>query len=123
MDDFPSFMKQPANRIAARAHYTPGIEGYVFDGVEGSQMAIWCCPSAGRSAEHWHTYDEYLVVVQGQYTVTLNGQRVVVKAGEELLIPRGVVHAGESAAGTRLINAFGGRRAEREGEAAAGTAA
>jgi len=38
--DFPAFMKNDANRIATSSH-TPGIDGYVFDGVDGSQVAFW----------------------------------------------------------------------------------
>jgi hypothetical protein len=38
MGDLPAFMKQPANRIAAASQHTEGVEGYVFDGADGSQM-------------------------------------------------------------------------------------
>jgi hypothetical protein len=37
--DFPAFMKPPANRVAAASQHTEGIEGYVFNGADGSQMA------------------------------------------------------------------------------------
>jgi hypothetical protein len=40
MKEFPEFMKRPANRIATSSQATPGVEGYVFDGAEGSQMAF-----------------------------------------------------------------------------------
>jgi hypothetical protein len=43
MGDFPESMKNPANRIAHDSQYTEGIEGYVFDGAEGSQVAFWKC--------------------------------------------------------------------------------
>ena len=36
MGNFPEFMKRPANRIAAGSQATPGVEGYVFDGADGS---------------------------------------------------------------------------------------
>ena len=113
MDEFPEFMRNPANRIAAGAQYTKGIEGYVYDGIDGSQMAFWTNPNGGVSAEHTHEYDEYFVVVQGQYTVVMKGERIPVKVGEEFFIPKGVPHGGESLPGTRTIHAFGGRRAQR----------
>lgn len=31
MDDFPEFMKNPANKIAAETQYARGIDGYVHD--------------------------------------------------------------------------------------------
>jgi quercetin dioxygenase-like cupin family protein len=113
MDDFPEFMKHPANRIATGSQATPGVEGYVFDGVDGSQMAYWMCRESAVSAPHAHEFDEYMIVVQGCYTLIVDGQRIPVRAGEEYFIPKGLWHGGEPAAGTRTIHAFGGRRAER----------
>ena len=113
MPDFPAFMKQPANRIATASQATPGVEGYVFDGAEGSQMAFWTCREQAASAAHTHDYDEYMLVVEGCYTLLMGGRRVPIKAGEEYVIPRGVAHGGEVMAGTRTIHAFGGHRAER----------
>ena len=49
MTAFPAFMKHAANRIATSSQHTPGVEGYVFDGVEGSQMAFW---TVERDARH-----------------------------------------------------------------------
>jgi quercetin dioxygenase-like cupin family protein len=115
MDAFPEFMKHPANRIARSNQATPGVEGYVFDGTNGSQMAFWTCDENATSAEHVHDYDEYMLVVQGCYTLAIHGKQIAVKAGEEYFIPRGVLHSGEVAAGTRTIHAFGGHRADREG--------
>ena len=104
MNDFPAFMKQPANRIASAHQATPGVEGYIFDGADGSQMAFWTCRQTAASAEHAHDYDEYMLI---------GGERVPVNAGEEYVIPRGVTHGGEVVAGTRTIHAFGGHRADR----------
>jgi quercetin dioxygenase-like cupin family protein len=116
MDDFPEFMKHPANRIAKTNQATPGVEGYVFDGADGSQMAFWTCRETAASAAHAHDYDEYMIVVQGCYTLIVEEKRIPVRAGEEYLIPRGVLHGGEVLSGTRTIHAFGGHRANRTGE-------
>jgi mannose-6-phosphate isomerase-like protein (cupin superfamily) len=116
MDNFPEFMRKPCNRISAQSAYTPGIEGYVFDGTDGSQITIWTSKFGGVSAEHVHDYDEYFTVVQGQYTVIIEGRQTVVNVGGEYLIPKGIPHGGKSIPGTRTINAFGGKRAIREME-------
>lgn len=113
MDDFPQFMRAAANRIATQGQATPGAEGYVFDGVDGSQMAFWKCYETAASAAHVHDYDEYMVVVQGCYTLIIDGRRIALQAGDEYFIPRGLLHAGEVFAGTRTIHAFGGHRANR----------
>lgn len=106
-------MKNRANRIAASQQATPGVEGYVFDGADGSQMAFWTCSAAAISAGHTHEYDEYMAVVQGCYTLIIEGRRIPIPAGGEYFIPRGTPHSGEVAAGTRTIHAFGGHRADR----------
>jgi quercetin dioxygenase-like cupin family protein len=113
MNDFPEFMKRPANRIATGSQATPGVEGYVFDGVDGSQMAFWTCRETAVSTPHVHDYDEYMIVVEGCYTLIIDGQRIPVRAGEEHFLPKGIPHGGEVVAGTRTIHAFGGRRADR----------
>ena len=113
MDDFPEFMKNPANRIAGSNQATPGVEGYVFDGADGSQMAFWTCRKTAASAAHVHAYDEYMIVVEGCYSLIIDNERMPVQAGEEVLIPCGVRHSGEVLAGTRTIHAFGGHRADR----------
>lgn len=43
MEDFPEFMKSAANKIATNSQSTPGVEGYLYDGVDGNQMAFWTC--------------------------------------------------------------------------------
>ena len=113
MDDFPDFMKRAANRIATMSQATPGVEGYVFDGADRSQMAFWTCHQTATSSPHAHDYDEYMLVVQGCYTLVIDEKRIPLKAGEEYFIPRGVSHGGEVVAGTRTIHAFGGHRADR----------
>jgi len=107
-------MKHAANRIARSDQATPGVEGYVFDGADGSQMAFWTCNETGSSTEHVHDYDEYMIVVQGCYTLIVDERRIPLKAGEEYIIRRGIRHGGEVLAGTRTIHAFAGHRADRE---------
>lgn len=65
MTDFPAFLKNPVNRIAASSQFTDDIEGYVFDGADGSQVALWTAhaemrrshgrPSPGSITAHAYT--------------------------------------------------------------------
>src|SRR4051794_14796093 len=113
MADFPSFMKSPSNQIATSLQHTPGVEGYVFDGADGSQMAFWTAERDAVTAEHVHEFDEWFMVVAGQYILTLDDQEVQVSAGQEYFIRKGTRIAGRVSAGTRTVHAFGGKRAER----------
>jgi hypothetical protein len=53
MDNFPVFVRNPANLIRARDQHTPGIVGYVFDGADGSQIALWTQVAAPRRSLVW----------------------------------------------------------------------
>lgn len=110
MEDFPLFMKQALNRIDRKQQNTKDVEGYYFEGKDGSQMAFWTCRSDRVSEEHVHPFDEYMICVQGRYTAVLNGKEYVLNPGDELLIPKGTLQSGRCVAGTRTIHAFGGRR-------------
>jgi mannose-6-phosphate isomerase-like protein (cupin superfamily) len=81
-------MKSHANRIAPSSHHTDGIEGYVFDGSDGSQMAFWICRNDAATAEHVHEFDEYFIVVEGTYFLTLNDKEVSIAAGQECYIQK-----------------------------------
>lgn len=116
MNEFPEFMKNPLNKVSSKSQYTPGIEGYLFDGADGSQMAFWTYSRDAASEKHIHEYDEYIVVVQGQYIIDIEGQIITLNPGDEHMIPKGVLHGGKAAAGTRAIYAFGGKRAVRDSE-------
>jgi mannose-6-phosphate isomerase-like protein (cupin superfamily) len=115
MKDFPDFMKNPLNAIDLKMQ-TSGNIGYVYDGKDGSQMAFWTSNTDVVSKEDVHPFDEWMVVIQGQYTVIINGNRYVLNPGDEYLIPKDVPHSGESIKGTRAIYAFGGKRAKRINE-------
>jgi quercetin dioxygenase-like cupin family protein len=116
MHQFPSFMKSGANRIASAAQHTADVEGYVFDGADGTQVAFWECRADANTEEHIHEFDEYFLVVEGCYTVTMDGKSTQVSAGQECVIPRGTRISGSVVAGTRTIHMFGGRRATRDAE-------
>lgn len=113
MQNFPEFMRNNANRVASASQHTRGIEGYLYDGADGSQVVIWICHEDASSSEHVHDFDEYIVVLQGSYTIVMNGEKISLAPGDEYLIPKHVAHGGRVVAGTRVINAFGGQRARR----------
>ncbi|HKO47084.1 MAG TPA: DUF6547 family protein [Polyangiaceae bacterium] len=110
MRQFPDFMKSAANRIASTAEHTTGVDGYVFDGADGTQVAFWECRADANTEEHVHEFDEYLLVVEGCYSLTLDGKEIQLIAGQEGVIPRGTRISGSVLAGTRTIHMFGGRR-------------
>ena len=122
MSEFPPFVKNPANRIASTSQYTADIEGYVFDGAEGSQVALWSAHADRVSQEHVHDFEEYVLVIEGHAVLVLGDQRIELRAGQEFVIPRGTRQSMEVWAGTRTMHVFGGRRARRESESLSGDA-
>ena len=113
MNEYPEFMRMPANAVASHQQ-SAGVEGFVFDGIDGSQVIAFQCAKNGISKEHAHDFDEYFVVIQGEYTLGIEGKTIKLTAGQEYFIPQGIPHDGAFIAGTRTINAFGGKRAERK---------
>lgn len=104
-------MKNEKNRVPASAQNTSDIEGYYFEGKDGSQMAFWTCFSDRVSEKHRHDFNEYTVVVSGQYTACFDdGREIVLNPGDELFVPAGTLQWGRCKSGTRTIHAFGGRR-------------
>jgi quercetin dioxygenase-like cupin family protein len=110
MDDFPAFMKNVLNYIDSGQQNTKDVDGYYYEGNDGSQMAVWTCRADQVSKEHRHPFDEYMVCVQGQYTAVLDGKEYVLNPGDELYIPKGTLQAGRCVSGTRTIHAFDGKR-------------
>lgn len=110
MNDFPEFMKSKKNLISRKEQNTEDIDGYYYEGTDGSQMAFWTCNSDRVSKKHTHEFDEYIVCISGQYTVIMNDKEIVLNPGDELFIPKGTEQEGECIAGTRTIHAFGGKR-------------
>ncbi len=113
--DFPSFMKSPKNRVARESELAPGVEGYVFDGAEGTQVAFWIARQDTELAERFNERDEYLLVLEGSFTFALVGQEMHLGAGQEFEIPNGARISGRLQAGTRLLHVFGGKQVAREG--------
>ncbi len=91
MKDFPAFMKNPQNRVPGSQQNTQDIEGYFYQGADGSQMAYWICHAAGESQKHRHNFDEYTVIVSGQYTACFEDREVVLGPGDELFVPAGTL--------------------------------
>ena len=116
MEDFPKFMRNKKNRIDPKSQFTDDIEGYVFDGLNGSQMAFWTCKSDRESKEHTHDFDEYMIVVKGKIIIFLEGKKQVLNPGDECYIPKGTPIKEKCTAGTRTIHAFEKKRADRINE-------
>ena len=53
MNDFPGFMRNPLNAIDPKSQ-SPGNVGYVYDGIDGSQMAFWTSRQDVISKERVH---------------------------------------------------------------------
>ena len=71
MKDFPEFMRNPINAIDPKSQ-SPGNVGYVYDGIDGSQMALWTSRQDVISKEHVHPVrnDARLEFLTGRTTMT-----------------------------------------------------
>lgn len=110
MNDFPEFMKSALNHIDSSQQNTPDIDGYCYEGADGSQICFWTYFSDRESKENVHEFDEYVICAEGEYTEIFNDTEHILHKGDELLIPKGTPHHGRVKKGTRTIHAFGGKR-------------
>jgi len=110
MEHFPVFMKNMKNKVNPSQQNTADIEGYYYEGKDGSQIAFWECHSDQISNKHTHDFDEYMICVSGEYIAYIDDKETVLRPGDELLIPKGTEQWGKCKAGTRSIHAFGGKR-------------
>jgi hypothetical protein len=65
-------------------------------------MAFWTCPETAASAAHSHDYDEYMIVVQIQYTLLIDGKEIPLRTSEEYFIARDLLHGGEVHSGGQV---------------------
>lgn len=105
LGEFPVFMKNAANRAAD----TASIERYVFNGAGGVQMELWHARSETHLPELPRDYEEYLVVLEGEYLLRINGMEFPLGPGREFVIPPQARVSARLAAGTRTLHGFGGR--------------
>lgn len=110
MYDFPEFMKNEKNHIDRSQQNTLDIDGYYYEGADGSQICIWTYYSDRESNENIHEFDEYILCVAGEYIEVFSGEEHILHQGDELLVPKGTPHHGRVSKGTRTIHAFGGKR-------------
>ena len=114
MDEFPAFMKNSKNHIDSSQQHTKDIDGYYFEGKDGSQIAYWTYYADRTSEPHSHDFDEYTVCISGQYTAIIDGKEFVLNPGDELFVPKGTLESCKAISGTRTMHAFGGKRITQE---------
>ena len=111
MKRFPDFVRGAANRVANPTDST--VEGYAFDGADGSQVVFWECRDGGVQPEQVHDFWEYALVVEGTFDGFVGGRPVHLEPGDECVIPPGTKHSGRYSNGYRAIDAFSARRVTR----------
>ena len=106
----PQFAKSGQDEVSLKSHFSPNIKGWVFDGKSGNQVTLWECDDDGVSQPHTHEFDEWLIVISGEYTICSERKRVPLAAGQQCYIPAGIKHWGTYKKHTQTINLFGGKR-------------
>lgn len=112
MREFPAFVRKPSNAVLIE-NPESGMEGYVFEGTDGTQIVLWTSREGGVSNTHVHDYDEYCVVVEGTFVGMVGTEEIRLGPGDECFIPADVPHSGSYSAGYRAIDAFGAKRVKR----------
>jgi len=64
-----------------------------IDALTGGITYYALFPSGSHFDLHWHTHDEFVVVVQGTVTIELNGQTRTLGVGSYVVIPGKMQHS------------------------------
>jgi quercetin dioxygenase-like cupin family protein len=115
MQHYPDFLRNKLNAVHPDDQ-TIGAEGYIFDGIDGSQMIIWTAEDAISTDSHTHDGDEWFLIINGTYKGIIGEDPIELGPGEEIHIPAGIEHHGQYSAGFRSIHAFSRKRARRSTE-------
>jgi len=110
MNSFPPFMMTQTNLVPSESQ-SDGVKGWIYTGEDGKQTAYWLCEKDGISKEHVHDFDEYFMVIDGEYILEISGKTIIMNKGDEYYIKNGVPHSGKFKSGTRTFHCFGGQRA------------
>jgi quercetin dioxygenase-like cupin family protein len=110
MKHFPDFIRNEKNRVP---NAPEGMEGFVFDGADGSQIVLWENVAGGSVELHQHDYWEYCYVLDGCYEGVVDGKPIKLEPGDECIIPPGVPHKGKHSKNYRALDIFGGCRVKR----------
>ena len=111
MKHFPEFVHNGKNAVADAPE---GMEGFLFDGVDGAQVVLWENTPGGAVKLHKHDFWEYCYVIEGTYDGIVGGKHIHLKPGDECIVPPGVIHEGNHSANYRAIDIFGGKRIDRK---------
>ena len=60
--------------------------------ARGFSFGIWTDPPGQIWEDYEHATDELFMVVEGDVELEMNGKKTRLKPGEEILIPKGVLH-------------------------------
>ena len=76
MRKFPDFIRSEKNRVPEAPE---GMEGYVFDGADGSQIVLWENETGGSVGLHTHDFWEYCLVLLMAIMKALSMENLLVR--------------------------------------------
>ena len=99
------------HRLADEPDFVP-IEGYRAKLIHTESMTVahWTIDAAGELPEHSHPQEQILNMMEGDFELILDGTPIRLQAGDVLVIPGNVPHAGKAITDCRIIDVWHPRR-------------
>lgn len=70
------------------------------------KVIVWNEVTAAGSIDHSHSFDTYILVLDGKIEISINGQTKLLKTSDEIYIPKNTIHHSKaSSEGCRYITA------------------
>jgi quercetin dioxygenase-like cupin family protein len=80
--------------LADEVSYSPGsIVSRTLAKAPGGSLTLFAFDAGEELSEHTAPFDAFVQVLDGAVELTIGGEKVTARAGETVLMPRGVPHA------------------------------
>lgn len=98
-------------RLADEPDFVP-IEGYCAKLIHTESMTVahWTIDAACELPEHSHPQEQILNMMEGEFELILNGTPIRLQAGDVLVIPGNIPHAGRAITDCKIIDVWHPRR-------------
>jgi quercetin dioxygenase-like cupin family protein len=71
---------------------------------KGYSVTRYVYPPGTCFADHSHQVDKMDAVLSGEFMMQMNGERFILRAGDALVVPRGVVHRAAVVGGEAVVS-------------------
>ena len=82
-----------------------GIRAWLLQG-EKHQLVFFEMEQSAQVPEHFHSYDQWGIMIEGKMELTVNGKPRIIEKGDEYVIPSQAKHSAKFLTKSRVMDFF-----------------